>query len=103
MEQKNEKITVYKLKHQRQKKIVQEDPLVEMCLYVALKYPQYTFTELYECLPSAFVKKLYNTAQKDRAQTLLLLNSIINGPNEKSQSKKNYRDTIRSLIDVLEL
>lgn len=103
MEQKDKKLTVYKIKNHRHQKKNQEDPFVEMCLYVSLKYPQYTFTDLYENLPGAFVKKLYNTAQKDRAQTLLLLNSIINGPNEKSKSKKNYKDTIKSLIDVLEL
>lgn len=103
MEQKDENLKIYKIKNHRRQKKTQDDLFVEMCLYVSLKYPQYTFTELYEELPGAFVRKLYNVAQKDRAQTLLLLNSIINGPNEKSKSKKNYKDTIKSLIDVLEL
>lgn len=72
----------------------------ELFYYVAFKYPQYTLKQLYEDLPVKQVVKLAETAKREEARQLLTLNTIINGPNVKSKTKKEYSDTITRLLKI---
>lgn len=75
--------------------------LEDLYFYVAYKYPQYTIQELYEEIPAKQVAKMAKSAQKFEAEQLLLLNNIINGPNEKGKTKRVYKETIEHLQSLI--
>jgi hypothetical protein len=96
-------VKVYKLQNKATKHQKSEDSnLLEMCSLVAQKYTQYTFEELVNDVPLREVIIMYNSIQKYRAESLLYLNMIINGPNEKGKSKSNYKKTIKALSEIVE-
>lgn len=76
------------------------ETLENMC-YVALKYPQYTIKQVYEDIPAKWIPTMVKVAKKEQAETLLLLNNIINGPNAKDKSKRAYKKTIDALSSLL--
>lgn len=93
---------VFKLQHQRKKQISDKDAFDRMICLVGMKYPQYTLEQLANEIPLRQVKMMAKEINRRRAETLLLLNGIINGPNSKSKSKKEYKDIIKELSDELE-
>ena len=70
--------------------------------YLAYKYPQYTIKQLYEEVPQKWFPAMIRAVKKDEAEKLLLLNNIINGPNEKGKSKTTYKKTIDILKKLME-
>ena len=100
----NQPKKVFKLQNSRRttSKFSEEDAIFMMCCAVAMSFPQYRVEELMEEVPLKLVKGLYKEANRRRAENLLLLNAIINGPNSKSKTKKEYKDTIKHLTQELE-
>lgn len=94
---------VYKFKNQAKPKKKKEssDPFMKMCCIVAMNYAQYSVEQLYSEVPTKQVKLMYKEANRRRAETLLLLNGIINGPNAQDKSKKEYKEIINSLVEEL--
>ena len=74
---------------------------LETMAYLALKYPQYTITQLYEEVPAKWLPIMIKVAKRDEAEKLLLLNNIVNGPNAKDKSKSAYKKTIDTLNKLL--
>lgn len=70
--------------------------------YLAHKYPQYTIQQLYEEVPQKWFPAMIRAVKRDEAEKLLLLNNIINGPNEKGKSKSTYKKTIDILKKMME-
>lgn len=95
---------VFKLKNQRRatKNLSQDEAINRMILLVAQYYNQYTIEQIKNEIPLRQVKQMYASINRRRAETLLLLNGIINGPNSKSKSKKEYKDIIKELSNELE-
>lgn len=93
---------VYKIKNHRKKSKVSEDEAyLRMCAVVALNFPKYSLEELINVVPFREVNIMYEAALRWRAETLLYLNGIINGPNEKSKTKNNYKKIIKELSELI--
>lgn len=81
---------------------VSQEEKDDLIVYAALKFPQYTISDLYEKIPYKLVVRMVKIARKDDAEFFLKLNTIINGPNSKDKSHKAYKELIESLIKVIE-
>lgn len=90
----------FSLAGQHKKRKSDDEQLLEMCAIVALHYPQYTLQELVNDVPLKHVQFLYEQVQKWRAETLLLLNVIQNGPNSKDKSHSSYKKVIKELTKI---
>ena len=97
--QPNQPKKVFKLKNQRKSNQLSEEEAFErMICIVGMKYPQYSLEQLRDEIPFRQLKRI----NRRRAETLLLLNGIINGPNAKSKSKSEYKNIIKELTDELD-
>lgn len=92
---------VNKKKREAQEKKNQKEK-EDLYFYVLHEYPQYTLKQLYEEIPVRQIYLMAKAARRHQAEQLLILNNIINGPNVKSKTKKEYKRTIESLQRVLE-
>ena len=97
-------IKVFKLKHQRRpyQKAADKDNYLRVCIVVMLHCPQYTLEQLRE-MPFKYVKMIYDRIQAEKAEELLTLNAIINGPNAEDKSKTAYKNTIDRLVKLTQL
>lgn len=95
---------VFKLQNQRksQKKISEDEAYNRIILLVAQHYNQYTIEQLKDEIPFKQVKMMAKEINRRRAETLLLLNGIINGPNSKSKSHSEFKSIIKELSEELE-
>ena len=94
---------VFKLQNQRKSSKISDDEAFDrMIILVGMKFPQYTLEQLRDEIPFKQVTKMYKEINRRRAETLLLLNGIINGPNSKSKSHSEYKNIIKELSDELE-
>ena len=80
---------------------ISQDEKDDLIVFVALKYQQYTIKELYEDVPFRLILRMAKIAKKQEAETFLILNNLINGPNSKDKSHKAYKDTIDNLIKII--
>ena len=96
--QPNQPKKVFKLKNQRKSNQVSEEEAFErMICVVGMNYPQYSLEQLRDEIPIRQLKRMFKEINRRRAETLLLLNGIINGPNSKSKSKSEYKNIIKEL------
>ena len=101
--QPNQPKNVFKLKNQRKSNQLSEEEAFErMICIVGMKYPQYSLEQLRDEIPFRQLKRMFKEINRRRAETLLLLNGIINGPNAKSKSKSEYKNIIKELTDELD-
>ena len=80
---------------------ISQDEKDDLIIYVALKYQQYTIKELYEDVPFRLILRMAKIAKKQEAETFLILNNLINGPNSRDKTHKVYKDTIDNLIKII--
>lgn len=98
----NQPKKIIKLHNQRKVSKVSDDEAFDrMIMQVGMKYPQYTLEQLRDEVPYRQLVKMYKESNRRRAETLLLLNGIINGPNAKEKSKREYKEIINSLMKEL--
>ena len=101
--QPNQPKKIFKLKNQRKSNQLSEEEAFErMICIVGMKYPQYSLEQLRDEIPFRQLKRMFKEINRRRAETLLLLNGIINGPNAKSKSKSEYKNIIKELTDELD-
>lgn len=102
MDNKPKKIYKFKNTRLKENKVSEDEMIFREACVVAMHFTQYTLEDLINNVPLKVLNKMYREVNRRRAETLLLLNGVINGPNSKSKSKKEYKDIINQLSKDLE-